>query len=893
MKVSRRWVLPILVGLGLLLSLLEGCSKRSHTPPPETPYRRAINALGGHKYDDARQALSEAMTEDRKDSRDSALVEDYLLLGYLDRQDGGYDSIEANLREAMSLAHTIGENHLEREAKLTLADFYNDAHLYYQADTQAASGATLGELLSDWKSVSAALIQLARARHGLTRYSSEERILDSLTRIDSTWLRNQSDSSNGSGGISGAIDAAKFTLYRDWGKPAEMRGAYDQWRGHALARRDTGALIEAFLNWGEAMQAVGQHDSAARAYAQALTLLNFLPDYHRQVRTFIDLGNLAFIGANYDNADRYYGEASQRAHDGGLLLAEQMLKLQMIASDWLQHKARAKDTTRLDQQCEQVRTASPVHGVHAVDAYAYFLRGRIQDLRNQPAAALRNYRLALDAFESDALLHDHEGRNAIEAGGEMRSLVETFMAADGSDWYDAPIALSCQVQDAAGAFELNERRNLADLQSFFTMLPFNSRSGEISAAANSLQQHYAMRLLMRSDLTEEYGAGAGRNDDRIQRVAAADSVLSHSVPLQGTENGAPASASPASLSTALRWLIAPGSLTMRQAQDSLRAGCALLEYLPTKTTFYTLVIKHDTAFIRSSSLSRERFVSLRDEYTHLVSLSDSMLQQSGVGETNRRIATVASILASSMLTPVQSLLSGVTKLYVAQTPEIGPLPVHTLQRGSTFAKYPIGYLPTAAALLWPAAPYHYVSNVAGFGVRGDAGWDVEYELKDIWAFYKEAKMFFDSSATAAQLRAMPYDVLHLCVEFSLNERAPGESHMTVADGKTAAGKEAFPLSAFYTIPPSQTILFSNVAGAPCAFYRYAPAILLANGSISVIGTMWQGDRKSKKYFGEVFYTSLLGSMASDEAYRQAMVKLSGNIEYESARQYGNYFYYGK
>jgi hypothetical protein len=57
--------------------------------------------------------------------------------------------------------------------------------------------------------------------------------------------------------------------------------------------------------------------------------------------------------------------------------------------------------------------------------------------------------------------------------------------------------------------------------------------------------------------------------------------------------------------------------------------------------------------------------------------------------------------------------------------------------------------------------------------------------------------------------------------------------------------------------------------------------------------MWQGDHKSKKYFGEVFYTGLLAGLNPDDAYDQAVRKLSTDREYASPRQWGLYYLYGK
>ena len=68
---------------------------------------------------------------------------------------------------------------------------------------------------------------------------------------------------------------------------------------------------------------------------------------------------------------------------------------------------------------------------------------------------------------------------------------------------------------------------------------------------------------------------------------------------------------------------------------------------------------------------------------------------------------------------------------------------------------------------------------------------------------------------------------------------------------------------------------------------------LANGTPTVITTMWQGERKGKKYFGEIFYTGIQTGTPSPKAYHEAMVALTKKPEFEEPDKWGLFYRFGK
>ena len=186
-----------------------------------------------------------------------------------------------------------------------------------------------------------------------------------------------------------------------------------------------------------------------------------------------------------------------------------------------------------------------------------------------------------------------------------------------------------------------------------------------------------------------------------------------------------------------------------------------------------------------------------------------------------------------------------------------------------------------------------VKYVVGLGHPGKTSWDVEYELKDIRSFYKKAKMLFDTSATMEHCASLKYDILHIAADYLFDRDVPDNSSMLLSDGATPDGLRQVSLGEILALRAPQTLIFSNISPVPGGLARYAPLAFLANGSQTVITTMWQGERRVKRYFGEVFYTSVMAGVPSAEAYDKAMIALARKDEFSALYRWGLYYRFGR
>jgi len=190
----------------------------------------------------------------------------------------------------------------------------------------------------------------------------------------------------------------------------------------------------------------------------------------------------------------------------------------------------------------------------------------------------------------------------------------------------------------------------------------------------------------------------------------------------------------------------------------------------------------------------------------------------------------------------------------------------------------ISYLPTARAALLPGAPPETVRDILCVGFPGTTSWDVEYELRDVRAFYKDARLCFGRNAVADTLRMKRADLLHLAVEIRLSRQRPVFGGILLSDGQSSTGITRLALGELPALPGSGAVLVSNLALRMPTLDRSIPYALRSAGNGAAILNVFPPTRKAKKDFGEAFYTALQGGASVPAAYRKTQETMIGRKE---------------
>jgi hypothetical protein len=337
---------------------------------------------------------------------------------------------------------------------------------------------------------------------------------------------------------------------------------------------------------------------------------------------------------------------------------------------------------------------------------------------------------------------------------------------------------------------------------------------------------------------------------------------------------------------------------MGDVQRQLSQGTAFLRPVVTNRSLYLFAMTNTKATLQVSAISQDQLHSLIEAYgdtaRQLVALADSPAVQRKPLE--QHLQDLISRLYAVMIRPVEGTLEGVTRVLVQPDDELVGFPFHALRRSPRspycIEQFDISYLPTLSMLKYRPPPFTPAHDIVALGHPGTTSWDVEYELRDIRAFYKDARLYFGNQASLPSLRREHGDVLHLALDLRFSAEAPGNSITLLSDGVTPGTTRDVLWSDFLSTPAFQTVIVSNLRADSTHPDSFLPAIFLVNGSSSVILNMRPASRKAKKFFGEIFYTTLLAGKSSEEGYRQAMLEMIKNKDYASPFNWGPFLRWG-
>ncbi len=853
--------------------LVPGCGKRDAAKDAAAFSAQAEAAFNAHDYGKALRLIGEAITLNEPLGADSAIGENYLLRGRCLRELGDYVLAHESLTKAADRFHVVGQHRLERKGRLALAEFNERIGQYDSALTYALDAAAAARVFNDVPDLFRANRIAADLCRAIGNYDRALQLLDELLQIDSAQFRLRSRSD---------LLALRLKVCRDAGRYDQAMEAAGRWKEYAVASGDSNSLVAACVAWGRAQQALGHADSAMRTFTSTLDLLTIRTDPGLRAEAISALAALTFRQQSFDNARRLFSDALRSNAQTDNVALRQMIQAMLLACEARSRPgASAPPSPDLAKNCADLLDSAQATGLRAPQMLALSLLARIGLRPGNTDTALSYARRALELYERPGGVPLGDGMPA--------DLFRSFVDGQNETWYEPILQQQANLGRPAGVFEFMERKNLCDLGRYFSRLPMRIHDPQVSRVIAKVQWNIGAFAALERDLFDELAQGKQGGNERYDSLRVMiPRRLSALVPI-GHELE--------TVSPNFSWIIQPRTPSLAQVMDSLHAEGALLEYAPVPSGVAILAATHDTAIVRIVSMNRAHLIDLIREYMRLI--GDPRLNGSdprfNVSGAIGRIQELSAILSNILVQPVLPFLGKTTTLYAVLPQEFGWFPLHTLRSGGApiVVRFHVHYLPTAAALLFAEKQQHTTYDIIGVGHPGRTSWDVEYELKDIRGFYDKARMLFYTAATIGNIDTAKYDLLHFAAEFVLNTTRPWKSVLTLSDGHSPDGRRDVPLGEALEIPPPQALFFSNISPTQGGFFRYAPVAFLAAGTPEVIATMWQGERKAKKYFGEIFYTSLQSGMPADQAYDGATVVLSKSPDYSRPHRWGLFYLFGK
>jgi CHAT domain-containing protein len=857
--------------LCLFLVFCIGCSKDRNEQITETDKKlsEAQALIQQSEYTAAEVLLREAIGLNLELKRDSVLGDISLLIAQCHRWSGNYDSIPVTMENAMGYYSRAGTYKGLRKGITELARFYLEFGDYQASMLTATEAATSARMFQDTSDQLEALSISVLAARSLNQFDLSLGYAREMVEIDSIRYKSEYRSE---------ISESMVSIFNASGKSEDIRLMIRELEDE----RDYKSLLRVYTHWGELCYRSGNLDSAVRLFSQGMMYMDKQTESSLKVKLLSYLGSVAYRSKRYDNARMYFLDALSVAKDAGNKSLECALEGILIACDW-----KYSDPLLRRYMKDFIGRASALVTECTSDGNRYGeMLGLALMVRmmEEGKDTLQTYPLCERLHAVNKSLYNVNRQENIEA-----QLLQLFLEGESYGSNTGLLQYSVEQGIHDPAFELIEEQNMLDINRFFSRLTITTRNETINSAVAAYQHQYRTAEMLWNDIEQEIEKGKNSNQERIRYL---QNIYNERVTRLKDAAQNIWRASP-NIGRLFR-IETPSLMAIR---DSLLEDDAVTEYFHILDTLYFMVIRKDTSYIVRGSRSATKTLALVTEYNRL--LGDSRLNsyqdQGPSGASAFRIDELSRLIGDALLTPLYTFLDGVKHMYIVPPVEYGMLPFHTLRLGDTYLanEYFVHYLPTAAILLMSNRETGEIRQVSAVGHPGSTNWDIEYELRDIRSFFEDAGMIFNQDATLSAIENTTADVLHLGAEFKLDTDYPDNTTCALSNGKSLYGPNYIPVGKMLRIPNPQVLILSNITAEGGMLRRYVPLAFLANGTPTVIASMWRGDRRAKRAFGEAFYTALKEGKPVADAFHGAVKELISQSEFSKPQRWGLYYSFGK
>lgn len=840
-----------IVAVIALAVLAAGCGREAGPEQKQADafLTRAREAYRNNRFQEAHTLFRSSLELDDRLGRAAPAAEALEGLASIDAYAGRFDSALA-LYDAAAERHRAGADRdavrlvtLQKAALLSLTGDERRAHGIL---TEALRLAVLFKEDEGADEIRRALVATSRA---LEQEEEESAHLDALLQR----------------ALASGSATVQARVYREIGLSALSRRERDRavenlLKALTLAGRSRDSLLAIDVLYRLALvhSAASAVPQAFEAYTDALRRTDATRGAARlRYEMLIRVGTIYLRTGSPGEAARFYRPALTAAIAAGDRLAEGYLFVQLGHCEAATPAGRENAARNYRAALELFTASSAPRGA----AYALAALGALAEQERRLTEALEFYRRSVDEDE-----HTIAPRDPDDVYEECE---RAFRDGRGPAAEDPLIELLLQLGQQDEAFWYVEQKQARALAGALGAMEL--RTGD--AAADSLLERWrhARRLATGADRQSAALLSSGAAWHALAAGAAEAAMFARR---EMDEIAAVIVQQKPALASAVR----PPRLTLSDIQRFIPRGGALVVYAPLARTLQTFVITAGGAAVEVSAPGRRQLTEQIGEFRRLLELRVSLEDSSDVVRraADRRLLELSASLQSPFLRPLEATAGGAVELLVVLPEELGFVPLHALRRpgrGFLIEQSAVRYLPAASSLMLPAPAPSAARTVTGIGHSGSTAWDVEYELRDIRAFYREAALLFGTDATFEALKGAQGEILHCAAEFRYGARSAGNSAVLLSDGKSAGTTRAIPWGSLALLPPRGIVLLSDLGvHAPGKNGALAQLLLMGGtGSVGLHG--YTPLRQSRKFFGEGFYTALLAGATPDRAFRQAQLDM--------------------
>lgn len=625
----------------------------------------------------------------------------------------------------------------------------------------------------------------------------------------------------------------------------------------------------------------GKTKDAFDAYTEALRRTDAMRGVERQRAEMLTrVGNIYLRNGGFADAARFYRSALSGAIATGNKLLEGYLFVQLGHCDANTRTGMEEALKSYSSALDLFRGVSNGRG----ETYALISLGRLDQRRNRVSDAMQSFKQAAEVGEAwitprppgDLLAECEQAYSDVAFGSVYEPMADLLLQLGRNEeafWY---------------ANKTNERRlheSLAQLE---------PRLSDSSTATFLDEWRHTRARRIGAERQLEYILQAGpREQDLFKDVV---DVLDHS----STSLVGKASAV-LQMNRSLDLMVRAGGMGLSEVQRLVPRDAAALMYVPTRRTLYAFLITPARTTVHVAAIERTRLTALakqlRDQTNQRLAVEDS--GDAVKRPVQRALDETIAALYAVLVRPVETEIMATPRVVIVPPAELAGVPVHALRKGPfrshryVAEQTLISYLPSLSALALDGMPMKADRQITGIGHPGATDWDVEYELRDIRAFYKEARLLFGQQATPASLAGDSADVLHIAAEIRFSPVAPGSAGIVFSDGKSFNSMRELPWGELFSLPAFPMVIFSNLARLEALDQATLAELFLMNHTSHVVVNGWMPTRRAKKFFGEIFYTNLLAGAAAKDAFRQVQLEMIKSEALSGPHMWGSFFLWGK
>jgi len=870
----------LLVCLSAFFLLMSSCQRS------ELTLEDAVDLLASAKEHIEEQAFEKAEAElvrafpiFEAEAEETKLADAVAQMGRIRLAYGQFSAAMENIERAITHSRNASDFRGEARFLMLLGDAYREMGYFGTAVEQYRSSLSFSNAFRDYESVATLQLRLGESLFQL------DQLTESSENFESA-LSFYRQAGNRQGMVAGIIGLGQIYRVQERYDEAlntltqaqSLSDASENPRLEGKLRLNLGLIYRAQGDWNNALRHLRDGTNRLRAKRVGKDLESLLLFY---------LARIYQESGRFDEATKFYVDAAVVARRANDRIAETyiLLSLEYVNEQLALRGDRVPDFEKLSASYENLGRRFAALGHRSGEAVCLSAVGQTLRRMGRTNEALEYFSRAMEAMESsvadyiDPELHPHYLR-------------ELAISSKIDDAYYFAAKTALELNKIEFAFSSMERLRSRWAFRLFQSADLDPRHlpvrKEVVEGNRMLKQLQTIQLEWSSVLSNLYGVV---RQPVIDSLADIEETYRRDLKERARRI---TGAYPNYFS-----LLLPGSLQLAEIQSLIPRGTVVLQFLTTPDDLTLFALTRETYAIRTITVSRDRLHGLVREYVSL--LQDPNVFAGAAGEASlrpmTRFAQLSGQLYDTFIRPIDVLFD--RNLIIVPVPGFENFPFHALekQEPNGIIRYliemtSVDYLPSFASLKYRTASSAKIRNVIGLGNPSGKNWSIDYELRDIRSFIKEARILISMEATWNNLKAAKGDLLQLSTDFKGMHSASPFGVVMFSDPNNIEESIDVPFREVAMLSSYPVVVMSNHYGTGRGLNPAHALLLRVSGTSDVFYNAWYSDRKSAKFFSEYFYTHISNGLAPGDAYRQALLNLIRTRDVNHPYQWGQFFHFG-